>query len=285
MSSPGRLKVGIIGIGAMGSAIIRRYAEIGIRPITFDISEDGRRRAAELDAEPCNSPSAVAAAADIVSVMVRTDEETLDAVLGPGGALAGMSAGKTLLLQSTIHPDTTRKIALAGEALGVIVADAPVVGIPPVIRAGHGVALVGTDPERFPAIEQNLRLVYRDVLHMGPLGSGNVAKIVKNLTTAAEALVIAEALRIAEAAGIPYLQALDMMTRVEQYHFIDHWQVAFDASGRSSDLLDLPNLYDKDVPLAGQISNDLQVDAPITRALVTAARRVCERTRPARLGS
>ena len=280
MSSPDTPKIGIIGIGAMGTAISRRLGDFGIRPAVFDISEAGRRRAAELELEFRGSPSAVAAAADIVSVMVRTDQETLDAVLGADGALAGMSAGKTLLLQSTIHPATTRRIALAGEALGVVVADAPVVGIPPVIRAGDGVALVGTDAERFPAIQQSLKLVYRDVLHMGPLGSGNVAKIVKNLTTTAEALVLAEALRIGEAAGIPYLQCLEMMTRVDQYHFIDHWQVAFDAGGRSSELLPLSNLYDKDVPLAGQIAEDLNVDAPVTHALVAAARRVCERTRP-----
>lgn len=278
-------KVGIIGLGAMGSAICHRFSDIGVPTVGYEISREPLRWAAELALELCESPRAVAESCEIVSVLVRTDEETRDCVLGDGGAMAGMGSGKMLLLQSTIHPDTTREIAQAGQSRGVVVADAPIAGIPSALRAGRGVVLVGAEREHYPRIEQHLRLVFRDVLHMGPPGSGNVAKIVKNLTTAAEALIMAEAVRIGEAAGIDYLATLEMLTRVEQFHFVDHWKMAFDPTGSSSEPLRVPNLYDKDVPLAGQLTDDLDVDAPVTRALVAAARRICERSRGALTGA
>jgi 3-hydroxyisobutyrate dehydrogenase len=270
-------KIGIIGVGSMGSALISHLNDKGVDTVACDVTENGRRRANDLKVEVVDHPAAVAEAVDVTSVMVRTDDETLEAALGQYGALKGMSAGKILLLHSTIHPNTTRRIAEAARSHRVLVADAPIAGVPPVVRSGNGVALVGALPEDFARFEAHLRLMFRDAILMGPLGSGNVAKVIKNLTVAAEALVIAEAIRIGEAAGINYLAALEMMVNAEQFHFIDHWKMAFDPSGKSSEPLKLSNLYDKDTPLAGRIALELNVDAPITRELVKAAKKISQR--------
>lgn len=269
--------IGIVGVGAMGHALIVRLADIGVRTTVFDVAQAAMHRAAATAHAVLDSPASVAASVNVVCVFVRTDAEALDATLGAQGVLAGAARGTLVLLHSTISPATTRRIANAARSVGVTVADAPIVGIPSTVREGRAVALIGAEADVFSTIEQHLRPALQDVLHMGPLGSGNVAKIIKNLTTAAEALVIAEALRIGEAAGIPYLAALGMMTKVEQFHFIDHWRIAFDQTGTSSEPLLIPNLYDKDVPLAQLLAEELGIQAPITAVLAAAARAICAR--------
>src|SRR4051794_23645278 len=114
--------VGIIGIGAMGSVIVERFAAAGLRTFVYDVSAPALERAVALGAEPCASPAEVGRAAEVVDVMVRTDQQMLDAVLGEGGVLEGLSSGKALLLHSTIDPRTTRTIAAEARAKGVDVA-------------------------------------------------------------------------------------------------------------------------------------------------------------------
>src|SRR5262245_11831446 len=102
---------GVVGVGAMGSVIVERLVEAGRQVAAYDVSAAALERAVALGAQPCASPADVGRAADVVGVMVRTDAQMLDCVLGDDGVLDGLAEGKVLLLHSTIHPSTTRQIA------------------------------------------------------------------------------------------------------------------------------------------------------------------------------
>src|SRR5947209_20470718 len=103
--------VGVVGAGAMGTVIVERFLAAGLRVGVYDVSAEARQRAAGLGAVVAPSPSALAAQADWMSVMVRTDAQMLDSVLGSEGVLEGQRPSAPLLLHSTIHPRTTREIA------------------------------------------------------------------------------------------------------------------------------------------------------------------------------
>src|SRR4051812_41706557 len=133
---------GVVGVGAMGTVIVERHLDAGLQVLAYDVSAAAMERAAALGAEPCPSPAAVGKAAEIVGVMVRTDEQMQDAVLGDGGVLAGLTSGKVLLLHSTIHPSVTREIAAAAQAKGVDVLDACISARPDDFRAGKAACIV-----------------------------------------------------------------------------------------------------------------------------------------------
>jgi 3-hydroxyisobutyrate dehydrogenase-like beta-hydroxyacid dehydrogenase len=233
--------VGLIGVGAMGSAFVERFHQAGLDTVVYDVSAAALERAAGSGARPAGSPAEVAERSDIVGVMVLNDEQVLDCVSGAGGVLAAMSPGKILLLHSTIHPNTTKRVAALAAERGVRVADACITGRPPVVRAGRAVCILGADDDLAALVEPHLLHLARVVMHMGPLGAGNAAKIVKNMITASERLVIGEGLRVAEAAGVPYLRLLELLRAAEHEPVAEHWEAASTPRARALSPLAAPS--------------------------------------------
>src|SRR5262249_1615039 len=128
--------VGMVGVGAMGSALLERLRLADVSATVYDVAPAALERAGAQGATCAGSAAAVARAATLVDVVVRTDQEVQDAVLGPDGVLAGAAPGTLVLLHSTILPQTTRAVAEAARPRGVEVIDACMVGVPRVVRAG-----------------------------------------------------------------------------------------------------------------------------------------------------
>ena len=264
----------MVGVGAMGSALLERLRLADVRPTVYDVAPAALERARGLGAEAADSSATVARAATIVDVVVRSDQDVQDSVLGPRGVLEGARPDTLVLLHSTILPQTTRAVAAAASARGVHVLDACMVGVPSVVRAGNLSFVVGGPPELVERARPHLLNMSRQVLHMGPLGAGNAAKLIKNLVTGAETLVIHEAIQIGEAAGIPYRDALEMMRQVYSGTILDRWQGVFDPAGAGPTPRVGNNMFDKDIPLAAQLARDLRVDVPITEQLLAAGQRL-----------
>jgi 3-hydroxyisobutyrate dehydrogenase-like beta-hydroxyacid dehydrogenase len=102
---------------------------------------------------------------------------------------------------------------------------------------------------------------------MGPLGSGNVTKLIRNLVTASEALIIYEAVQIGKAAGTDYRAALALMKQNQSEPFLNRWETRFDLSGPELKFNSGANLYDKDLPLAADVGKALGADIPVTEEL------------------
>ena len=256
---------GVVGVGAMGTVIVERHRGAGLRVMAYDVSEAAMDRAAALGAEPCPSPAAVGNTADVVGVMVRTDEEMLDAVLGSGGVLEGLSAGKVLLLHSTIHPSVTRQIAAAAQAKGVDVLDACISARPDEFRAGKAACIVGGDPSVVERVRPHLEQL-GTIYYMGPLGAGNVAKIVHNLVVVSQRMILHEALQIAEAAGISYAHELELLRRMPPVlagpdEPLNPWTWVPTGHGG--------NLFEQILPPAHRLADELGLDLPITRLLAS----------------
>src|ERR1044071_4979958 len=129
-------KIGFVGTGAMGTALLSRLKLAGASATAFDIAPDAAERARNEGAEILGSAKAVAQGATIIDVVVRTDQDVLDCMLGADGIVEGAPPGALVLLHSTIRPETTKKVAQAAADKRVNVIDACMTAVPRVVRDG-----------------------------------------------------------------------------------------------------------------------------------------------------
>ncbi len=260
-------KIGFIGTGAMGSALLSRLKLANVAALAFDVAPVALEAARKEGAETVSSAKDVAQNATIIDVVVRTDQEVLQCMLGNDGVLEGAAPGSLVLIHSTIRPTTTKKIAELAADKRVNVIDACMTAIPSVVRQGGLTFLVGGQKAFFERAKPHLLHMAKDAVHMGPLGCGNVTKLFKNMLTASEALVVYEALQIAKAGGVSYKAALDLMQKTKSQHILDRWDTRYDFSGGELKFNPGTNLYDKDLPLAAEVGKSLGADIPVVEAL------------------
>lgn len=260
-------KIGFVGTGAMGSALLSRLKLANVTAVAFDIAPAAMEAARAEGAATVRSAKAVAEAATIVDVVVRTDQEVLDCVLGQDGVLDGAAPGTLVLLHSTIRPATTKKVAHAAADKRVNVIDACMTAVPSVVRQGGLTFLVGGQRAFFERAKPHLLNMAKDAVYMGPLGCGNVTKLFKNMVTASEALIVYEALQIAKAGGIAGQAALELMQKTRSQHILDRWQTRYDFSSGELKFNPGTNLYDKDLPLAAEVGKSLGANIPVVEAL------------------
>jgi 3-hydroxyisobutyrate dehydrogenase-like beta-hydroxyacid dehydrogenase len=272
-------KIGFVGTGAMGTALLSRLKIAGVPSTAFDIVPQALEQAEKLGSEPATSAKAVAQASTLIDVVVRSDQEVLDCTLGDNGIFEGASPGTLVLLHSTIRPATTKQVAQAAADKRVYVIDACMTGVPSVVREGGLTFLVGGQKALFNRARPHLLNMAKDAVHMGPLGCGNVTKLVKNLVTASEALIVYEAIQIAKAAGIDYRSALELMKKTQSDSVLSRWETRFDLSGPELKFNSGANLYDKDVPLAAEVGKELGADIPVTEQLAKLGSRLSGRRR------
>lgn len=260
-------KIGFVGTGAMGSALLSRLKLSNVVATAFDIASTAMEAARHEGAETAPSAKAVAQASTIVDVVVRTDREVIECTLGKDGILEGAAPGSLVLLHSTIRPTTTKKVAEAAAEKRVYVIDACMTAVPSVVRQGGLTFLVGGQKALFDRAKPHLLNMAKDAVYMGPLGSGNITKLFKNMVTASEALVVYEALQIAKAGGISHKAALDLMQKTRSQHILDRWDTRYDVAGGELKFNAGTNLYDKDLPLAAEVGKSLGADIPVVEAL------------------
>lgn len=260
-------KIGFVGTGAMGTALLSRLKLANVKALAYDISPKALEAARAEGAETAPSAKAVAENSTIIDVVVRTDREVLECMLGNDGILEGAAPGSLVLLHSTIRPATTKKVALTAADKRVNVIDACMTAVPSVVRQGGLTFLVGGQKAFFDRAKPHLLNMAKDAVHMGPLGCGNVTKLFKNMVTASEALIVYEALQIAKAGGVGYQAALDLMQKTRSQHVLDRWESRYDISGGELKFNPGTNLYDKDLPLAAEVGRALGADIPVVEAL------------------
>lgn len=265
--------VALIGVGAMGRALLTRLRPAERRVQAFDVAAVAVDEARAAGAVAMPSPAAAAAGATFVHVIVSNDEQVLDVTCGGSGVLAAAAPGTVVLLHSTIMPETTKTVAVAGAAKGVHVLDAAVTGVPRRLAAGEATFLVGGPVEVVGIARPHLLGLGSAVYHFGPLGAGNVAKLAKNLYNASERVLLAEILNFAEAGGIDVRQFLEMQVATEGQSAIAEWEKNFTIRSGHAEPRPTTNLMGKDVSLAVSVSGMLGLDAPVTRGVGATARK------------
>jgi 3-hydroxyisobutyrate dehydrogenase-like beta-hydroxyacid dehydrogenase len=197
------MRVAFLGLGIMGSRMAANLATAG-----FELTVWNRTaaRAEELAAshagvEVAASPKAAATGVDVVVSMVVDGAQVEAILLGQDGAGAGAGPGTTFLDCSTIGPDHARRIGAALEARSLTLLDAPVTGSAPRAEAGTLTIMVGGPAEAFARVRPVLEAMGELIVHAGPLGQGQLVKVINNAVAASNAAVLGQALLMAQRAG------------------------------------------------------------------------------------
>jgi 3-hydroxyisobutyrate dehydrogenase len=196
------LRIGIIGSGRMGQPIVDRLVAAG-----HDVTVHVRHPETQADARPDGASwaatiEATVREADVVFVVVLTDEQVRSVCLGPHGAIAVMRSGATLVQHTTSDPATALLLAEAGAERGVGVLDAALSGGPHDIAAGRLTLWVGGDEALLEETRPLLETYASPVMFVGPAGNGQRVKLVNNALFVAQVGLAVDAVRVAGSLGI-----------------------------------------------------------------------------------
>jgi 3-hydroxyisobutyrate dehydrogenase len=204
------MKVGLVGLGRMGSAIWQRLKERGCEVVGWDRNAEAMTAQAKRGLRIAGSPHAVASDADVVISIITEDKGVRRIFTGPDGFLSGTVGGKLFIEMSTLQPPTHRELAPLVRAAGASLVDAPVMGSIPTVREGKLLALVGgaaADIDRARGVLDHLA---RRIVHIGPNGAGCAMKLAVNLGMAIYLQSMAEALALGQSEGLRLEQMLDI---------------------------------------------------------------------------
>jgi len=204
-------KVGFLGLGTMGGGMAARLLGAGFAVTAWNRNAARAEPLRAAGAAIAASPRDAAAGADVVISMVADDAASLAVWTGPDGALASARPGTILIECSTLSPSWVIDLAKLAEARGCSFLDAPVTGSRPQAVAGEMVFLVGGDGAVLEGARPVLKPMCRDIVHLGPTGSGARMKLVNNFLSGTQAAALAEALAFAEAAGLDREAAMSVV--------------------------------------------------------------------------
>ncbi|WP_216911038.1 NAD(P)-dependent oxidoreductase [Nocardia noduli] len=196
------LRVGFIGLGSQGAPMARRIIDAGYPTTLWARRQQSLEPYVDTTAVLAATPAELARASDLVCVCVVDDAGVESVLTGTDGVFAGMAPGGVVAIHSTVHPDTCTKMSRIAAENGIAVIDAPVSGGAPAAEAGTLLVMVGGDRLAVERCEPVFRAYGDPVVHMGEVGSGEVAKLLNNVLLAAQLEASAGILDIAVSMGV-----------------------------------------------------------------------------------
>jgi 3-hydroxyisobutyrate dehydrogenase len=196
------MKIGFIGTGTMGRPMVNNLVKKGFAVAAYDIVPAALAAAVELGAEPAGSIAGAASRCDLVITMLPSSANVEAVYLGAGGILEAAPAGRLCVDMSTINPATAQRVAARLEERKVRFLDAPVSGGVGGAVAGTLAIMVGGEARDLEEARPALAAMGSNIIHVGPVGAGEVAKLCNNLISGTALVAVAEAFRIGEAFGV-----------------------------------------------------------------------------------
>jgi 3-hydroxyisobutyrate dehydrogenase-like beta-hydroxyacid dehydrogenase len=260
----GGTTLGFVGLGHMGGNMAARLLAAGYPVFGESRNRDGAQWLVNEGLSWCDTPRAVAEAAEVVLTSIPDDDTLRDVASGADGIVGALGPGKIWVDLSTVSPRASRDVAEQVGATGAAMLDAPVSGSVPQVRSGTLTIMVGGDRRAYERVEPVLRELGTPT-HVGANGQGLVLKLAINISLAVQMLALSEGLLIAERDGVDRELALDVMTASPIGSPM--------LKARGPLVLDLPDdawfdigLMHKDIRLALDTAGELGVPVPSARA-------------------
>jgi 3-hydroxyisobutyrate dehydrogenase len=195
-------RIGFIGLGNMGLPMARNLLEAGYTVAAFDVVQSALDAAAEAGAERARSGAEVASRSEIVITMLPEGRHVREVYLGADGVIAAAADGALLIDCSTIDVETARAVWQAAADRSLEMIDAPVSG--GVVGATNATLtfMVGGEESAVARARPILEKLGATIVHTGPSGSGQAAKICNNMMLAISMIGVAEAFTMAERLGL-----------------------------------------------------------------------------------
>ena len=175
------MDIGFVGIGMMGKPMAVNLLKAGHNVTVVNRSQGKVQELAGMGATPGASPAEAARGAEVVGLCLVGDAVVEEVLCGENGVLAGAGPGTVVLDHSTVHPEFARRMEEVCASRGVTYLDAPVSGTGDVAWGGRLTVMAGGDAAAFERARPALDAVSANARRMGPVGSGNMAKLVNNM--------------------------------------------------------------------------------------------------------
>jgi 3-hydroxyisobutyrate dehydrogenase len=205
--------IGFIGLGNMGAPMAANLLKAGHRVTGFDVVQGPVEALAAKGGRGAGSAVEAAAAGEIVITMLPAGPHVRSIYLGEGGVLANARRGTLLIDCSTIDVETARAVAAAAQEAQFDMLDAPVSGGVAGAEAASLTFMVGGDAEVFARAQPVLAAMGRTIVHAGPAGNGQAAKICNNMVLGVSMIVVCEAFALAERLGLEAQTLFDISSK------------------------------------------------------------------------
>ena len=267
-------RVGCIGAGVLGAAIMRRLIDCGFRPVLWNRDRTKLEQLLKLEASEAKSPADVARASDFVITCVSDGNVMEKVVFGDQGVAAAGSADKVLVDMSTCAVAHTRQMAARLiEQCGMAWLDAPISGGAPAALAGKMAVMVGGQATAFERARPLWDALAGRATLMGPNGAGQATKMINQVLVSTGLAVLAEACGFAERAGIDAAKIPQALaggradSRQLQEMFPKMVASDFSITGRAALML-------KDLELIHDLSRHVGAPMPVTAGVTESFRKM-----------
>jgi len=211
--TPGKDKLGFIGIGYMGRPIAQRLLQAGFQLTAYDRDRSKAQEMIQYGSTVAGSIAELSSGCDVLLTCLPNDEAVMSVFNGADDAFAAARPGSLCIDLSTVYPETSKKLAQLGAKCGVNVLDVTMSGSTPIAEQGALVLFGGGSRDCFNASEAIFRAIARKYFHVGPNGSGATMKLVVNSLLGIGMQAIAEAVALGEKAGLDRNRLLDVLSQ------------------------------------------------------------------------
>ena len=206
-------RIGFLGLGNMGGPMAANLIKAGHDVAGFDPVPAARERLVAAGGRAAGSIAEAVRDAEVVLSMLPEGRQVRAAYLEAGGVLEMAAAGTLLIDCSTIDVETARAVAAAAAARGLAMLDAPVSGGVGGATAGTLTFMVGGETAAFERARPILEAMGKAVIHAGPSGNGQAAKICNNMILGVTMIAVGEAFVLAEKLGLDKQKLFDISSK------------------------------------------------------------------------
>jgi len=266
------MNVAFIGTGTMGAPMAANLVKKGFAVVAYDVVPAALTGAVESGATAAASAAEAARQSELVITMLPSSSQVEAVYLGAGGILEGIAGGRLCVDMSTIDPSVSRRVAAALAARQERFLDAPVSGGVPRATDGTLAIMVGGDARDLEQARPALAVMGANIIHVGGVGSGEVAKLCNNLIAGVAAVAVSEAFRIAEGFGVDAKVLTDVISKSSGNTWVmEHMHPVPGLVARSASSHDyapgfMTDLMAKDLGLAVNAARELRVPVVVAPA-------------------
>ena len=244
------MKIGFIGLGSMGAPIARRLARRGFDVIGCDLAPEMLQAFDEPRTTRSSDPIETARLAEQLGICVRTDEQLANLVDG-GRLFEALGEGGLVILHSTVSPNLARELATLAKKYKVGFVDAGVSGGAPAAIEGQLTLFVGGEDAEVERAKPWFEAIGKSVVHLGPVGRGQEAKLLNNLISIANYGMSAAIVDVAVALGFERDKFIEVLMSGSAQSFALKVAPGFvrkrSGSGATGSFMGLHDLLKKDV--------------------------------------
>lgn len=258
------MKIAVIGIGVMGSAIARRLIEQEAEVFLFNRTPEKAQLAAGAKGTVCQTIAAATKRADFIITSLNNADIVEQVVFGSNGIATGGSTEKLLIDMSSIDPERTRQLSeRLKKDTGMSWIDSPLSGGASAAATGSMTLMLGGHPADIDKARPVLSMLSNNFTHLGDTGCGQTVKLVNQILCAISFIGVTEAVHFAEQQGVDASKIPDALTggradsRILQEFMMKIAKRDFSPTGRIDNML-------KDLEAVEKVLNETSTELPLT---------------------